>query len=204
MNSPFRSLAVLLIALFALLVAAVALYQARTAKELALSDLTVEENNSLITPLYDQETGAWSYLAIYDIAVTNLSGPTLQWLYVQQNQKGGGFLVGVKNGELTAPSLAFTAFHCEPTLAEIQANPKLIRDLVKKEFTHPLMFNYALHAGESKSVRLGVMVQAFDQQQRPLVDTVLLSFGLTFDHDRQYTFRRAFPVTGLSPESSGR
>jgi len=200
MNKTISSPLVLLIALIALLVAAIALYQAKSARDLARSDVAVEENNSMITPLYDQEKNSWSYLAVYEISVSNLCGPVLQWQEVKPSTQAGGFLVGLKNEQFVSPSVSYQAFVCEPTLAQIQANPKLIRELSKKPFLEPVHLNHALAPGESKSIRLGVIVQAFDANGQSLVDMVLLSFDLSFDHDRQYVFRRGFPIQPVKIE----
>jgi len=187
----------LLISLVALLVAVIALYQAKTARGLALSDLVIEENNSLITPVYDEQTNSWSHLAIYEISVTNLAGPMLHWLSLQPLGGPADFLVALRGGEVVAPSPACQVFACEPTLSQIQADPKLIRELSKTPLNGPVPVQYTLAPGQSKSIRLAVRVQAYDHQQQPLADMVLVSFELIFDHERHYIFRRGFPIQAV-------
>lgn len=190
----------LLISLFALLIAVMALYRANTAQQLALSDLSIEESNALITPLYDESDGSWTYLAVYEISVSNLSGPPVQWISIAPAQDAGGLLKGLKNGGIVSPALSYQAFICAPTLADLQADPKLIRGLAEKPITGTTPLNYTLAAGENRTLRVGVMVQAFDAQQIALADMVLLSLDLSFDHQRRYTFRRGFPVQPVKAE----
>jgi hypothetical protein len=200
MNSKTPFYLAVAIALFSLLIAVIALYQVKTVRSLALSDISIEENNSLVTPLFDEGSGSWSFLALYEIHVNNLSGPEVQWLTLSQEQKGSGFLVGLRNGEYISEKLHYQAFICERNLAEIQANPKLIREVVKNEMAARVAMSHTIKAGESKAIRIGVLVQPYDQNQKQLVDMVLLSYGLDFDQDRHYTFRRAFPVPPLKSE----
>lgn len=188
------------IALFSLLIAVVALVQLRTVRSLALSDISIEENNSLVTPIFDEASGTWSFLALYEIHVNNLCGPDVQWQALSQEQKGSGFLVGLRNGEYISEKLHYQAFICDRNLAELQANPKLIREVVKNEMASRVTMAHAIKAGESKAIRVGVLVQPYDQNQKQLVDMVLLSYGLDFDQNRHYTFRRAFPVLPLKSE----
>jgi hypothetical protein len=197
MKKKLPLLYTLLISLVALVVAVIALYQAKTARSLALSDLVVEENNSLITPLYDEQTNSWSHLAIYEISVTNLAGPPLQWISLQPSAGPADFLVALKGGQVVAPSLACQVFACEPTLSQIQANPKLIRELANTPLSRAIPVRCSLAPGESKTIRMAVRVQAYDSRQQPLADMVLVSFDLTFDHERNYVFRRGFPIQAV-------
>ncbi|NLP12148.1 hypothetical protein GX408_17240 [bacterium] len=200
MKVNVRFLSTLLIALFALLIAVIALYRANTAHQLALSDLSIEESDALITPLYDESDGSWTYLAVYEISVSNLCGPPVQWISIAPAQDAGGFLKGLKNGGIVSPALSYQAFICGPTLADLQADPKLIRGLTEKPITGTTLLHYTLKAGENRTQRVGVLVQAFDAQQNALADMVLLSLDLSFDHHRRYTFRRGFAVQPVKAE----
>ena len=200
MNSKTPLYLAVAIALFSLLIATIALYQVKNVRALALSDLAIEENNSLITPLFDEATGSWSFLALYEIHVNNLSGPDVHWSAITQEQQGSGFLVGLRNGEYLSTRLAYKAFVCDRNLAELPADPKLIRELARNEMPPKVALSHLIKAGESKSIRVGVLVQPYDQNQQQLVDMVLLSYGLDFDQNRHYTFRRGFPVPPLKSE----
>lgn len=200
MNSKTPLYTAIAIALFSLLIATIALYQVKNVRALALSDLVIEENNSLVTPLFDEATGSWSFLALYEIHVNNLSGPEVHWSAITQEQQGSGFLVGLRNGEYLSTRLSYQAFVCDRNLAELQADPKLIRELARNEMPPKVELSHLIKAGESKSIRVGVLVQPYDQNQQQLVDMVLLSYGLDFDQNRHYTFRRGFPVPALKSE----
>jgi len=200
MKATVRFPYALLIALFALFIAVIALYRANIAHQLALSDLSIEESNALIPPLYDESDGSWTYLAVYELSVANLSGPPVHWLSIGPAQDAGGFLKGLKNGGIVSPALSYRAFLCAPTLADLQADPKLIRGVTEKPITGTTPLDYTLAAGENRTLREGVIVQTYDAQQTALADMVLFSLDLFFDHHRRYTFRRGFPVQPLKAE----
>ncbi|NIA31584.1 MAG: hypothetical protein GWP06_16960, partial [Actinobacteria bacterium] len=121
------------ISLLALIVAAVALYNAGIARQIALSQISVEERNSLATPVFDQQEGKWSYLAIYEVSVGNLGGPDVTLENVSKVSEGAGFLVPLRGQEIVNETLKYKAFLVKPTIGEIRANPKLLKTIAQAD-----------------------------------------------------------------------
>ncbi|NOY59920.1 MAG: hypothetical protein GXO75_13470 [Calditrichaeota bacterium] len=186
-----------LISLLALIVAAVALYNAGIARQIALSQISVEERNSLATPVFDQQKGTWSYLAIYEVSVNNLGGPDITLDNVSKVSEGAGFLVLLRGQEIVNSALNYKAFLVKPTIGEIRANPKLIKTVAQTDIGAVIPLNLLIKNGESKTIRLGVLLDAYDKENKPIARVVLLSYRFNFSNGKSYLFRRGFPIQPL-------
>ncbi len=181
----------------ALIISGLALITARHATHLALADIEIEERNTLMTPVFDQETEKWSYLAIYEIAVTNQGPEAVKLTAIEKVTDGMGFLVPLAGSEILSNVPDYQAFMVAPTLGEIQSNPKLLKDLAGQELDASGKLDLKLAAGQSKSLRFGVQTSVYDSENRPTAQVLLVSFRLKFDNGKMRVFRRGFPVTPL-------
>ncbi len=204
-DSRIPSLYSLLIALVALLVATIALFTAKQVrqsvqeiKQVALSEIEVTERNSLLTPILDEENKRYRYLAIYEIGVTNLGGPDIVINELAKLTTGSGFIVMLKGDEVVSANPNYRAFLVEPTLQEIGANPKLLKALMEKDMGESLKLDLALPFGATKTLRFGVVLDAYRQDNSPLANVVLLSYQLRFSNGKSYLFRRGFPIQPLT------
>ncbi len=186
-----------LISILALIVAAVALYNAGIARQIALSQVSVEERNSLATPVFDQQEGTWSYLAVYEVSVNNLGGPDIMLKNVSKVSEGAGFLVPLRGREIVNETLTYKAFLVKPTIDEIRANPKLLKTIAQVDMGAAIPLNLLIKNGESKTIRLGVLLDAYDKESKPIARVVLLSYRFNFNHGKSYLFRRGFPIQPL-------
>ena len=190
-----------LIALVALIVAVVALVTSKTARELALSEVEIEERNSLVTPIFNEASGEWSFLALYEVGVSNLSGPDVLLRHVAKETKGAGFLVPLNQDQVVADvDLQPKAVLFDESLAQIEADPRLLKDLAQKEMADVQPVNIMIRNGETKTLRFGVMLRPYDSNQDPLARMVLLSYQLNFDNGKSVLFRRGFPILALKAE----
>jgi hypothetical protein len=192
-----KSIFFMLIGLIALAVAVMALFSARTAQQLALSEVTLEERSPLLTPVFNEGTNTWSYLAIYDVNITNVSGPEVKLTSISKENSGTGFLVPLKGEEVLNTPLPYKAFMVEPTLSQIMADPKLLKTIVEQDMGQSVSLNVDLPPGASKSVRFGVSIAAYDNSNQPIAQVVLLSYRFQFDNGKSLLFRRGFPVQPL-------
>ena len=188
----------MLIALVALALAVVALYSAHDARKLALSEITVEERVPLLTPIFNEETGTWSYIALYDVNITNMCGPDIILTSISKETTGGGFLVPLKGEEIISCPMTYKAFVVEPSFKEIMANPRLLKTLFHNDMGESAAVDLHLAAGATKSVRFGVSLDAYDSAKQPLAQVVLVSFRLLFNNGKSYLFRRGVPVQPLT------
>ncbi len=193
-SSKTPLLFITLISLVALLVSTIALYNAKNARQIALSEISVEERNSLITPVFDQQEGKWSYLAIYEMSVSNLGGPDVTLESVSKVTEGAGFLVPLSGQEILNETLKYKAFFVKPTLDEIRTNPKLLKTISQSDISATAPLNLLIKNGESKTIRLGVLLDAFNKENKPIARVVLLSYRLNFSNGKSIIFRRGFPL----------
>ncbi len=191
------SIVALLLAGIALVIAVLGFSAARNARQLALSEITIEERTPLMTPVYDQASEKWSYLAVYEVNVTNMSGPTVKIESLGKVSTGGGFLIPLKGDEFADQALDYSAFIVEPGLAEIRANPRLLKEITQNTIRNTAPLDIELPPGTSRSVRFGVSMSAYDQGREPLADMVLLSFRLNFSNGKSSIFRRGVPIQPL-------
>jgi|GEM_PF-726784 len=194
----------LLIALVALLVATIALFTAKQTrqdvqeiKQVALSEIEVTERNSLITPILDEESKRYRYLAIYEVGVTNLGGPNIAINELGKLTSGSEFIVLLKGEEVVSANPQYHAFLVEPTLREIGANPKLLKGVMEKDMGEAVKLDVPLPFGATKTLRFGVVLDVYDDANIPLANVVLLSYQLKFSNGKSYLFRRGFPVQPL-------
>ncbi|HPG39744.1 MAG TPA: hypothetical protein PLP19_13345 [bacterium] len=181
----------------ALIVSGLALITARHAARLALADIEIEERNTLMTPVFDQETEKWSYLAIYEVAVTNQGPDAVKLSAIEKVTDGMGFLVPLAGSEILSSVPDYKAFMVAPTLGEIQSNPKLLKEIIGQELGTVGKLDMELASGQSKSVRFGVQTSVYDSENNPTAQVLLVSFRLKFDNGKMQVFRRGFPVTPL-------
>jgi len=181
----------------ALIISLLALNLANRAYRLALSDIEIEERNTLMTPVFDQETEKWSYLAIYEISLTNQGTDRIVLGEIAKVTEGMGFLVPLKGSEFVDKDIKYKAFIVEPTLADIRINPRLIKTIAANDMGESHSVKLELESGQTKSIRFGVLVNAYDESEIPYAQVILLSFRLKFDNGKMKIFRRGFPVKSL-------
>ncbi|MBN1996398.1 hypothetical protein JW935_02515 [candidate division KSB1 bacterium] len=170
---------------------------ARNAMQLALSEITIEERSPLMTPVYDQATEKWSFLVVYEVNVTNMSGPSVKISSLGKASTGGGFLIPLKGKDFADSKLDYSAFLVEPSLVDIRANPRLLKTITEKTIQETAPLDIELPPGESRTIRFGVSMSAYDQERNPLADMVLLSFRLYFSNGKSSIFRRGVPIQPL-------
>ena len=192
-----QSLFSMLIAVAALLVAVISLYHARTARQLALSEISIEEKSALTTPVFDQAAKKWSYLALYELSVTNHSGPDVTLARVAKDSDGAGFLVPLDEQRVVGNDISYRAFLSDRSIAEIRSNPRLLKTLAQTDMGDAARVDRKLARGESTTIRLGVSLDVYDEKNEPLVNVVLLSYRLDFSNGKTYYFRRGFPILPL-------
>jgi hypothetical protein len=110
MKSNVTTVVVGVIAVAALVIGVLALNQARTAQELALSEIIIEEVNSLSTPVLSEETNEYSFLTLYDISIANMSGPGVTLKSVKKSRTGAGFLVLLRGKDVVTTNINAKAF----------------------------------------------------------------------------------------------
>jgi len=182
------------ISLFALIVATIALFIAKETKQLALSEITVEDRNSLVTPVFDQELGQWSYLAIWELSVTNQSGPPISLKSIEKVKEGSGFLVPLLKQEIVSKNIPYKSFLCDHSITEIRSNPKILKEVASKDMGEEAKVNLPISPGESKTIRLGITLKPYGDNNRPLASVILVSYKLQFSNGKSYVFRRGFPI----------
>ncbi len=193
-----KSVLLIVIVTAALVISLLALNVANKAYRLALSDIQIEERNTLMTPVFDQETEQWSFLAIYEIGLTNQGTDRIVLNEISKVTEGMGFLVPLKGSDIVDKSPDCKAFMVEPTLAEIRTNPKLIKTISANDLGEAHSLKLELESGQTGTIRFGVLVNAYDENKAPIAQVILLSFRLKFDNGRIKIFRRGFPVTSLT------
>ncbi len=187
-----------LIALVALLVATIALMMSREARSIARSEIRIEERNALTTPVYDEETEQWSFLAVFELSFTNVSGPEVQLARISTLDQGGGFVLPLKGDEVMDTELNPETFLVDPTLVDIRNNPALVRDLDSGQFEGESRLDLTLPHGQTKTIRLGTMVYPYLSESREQKATMILaSFEFRFSTGKTDLFRRGFAIPRL-------
>jgi len=199
LQERIRSIYSLLIALVALLIAVVAWVNSREARELALSEIALEEGSSLTIPVYDESQGRYSFVALYEVHVENLGGAAVKLEWLSPGDGAAGFLVTLKDGQVAAASLDAFAFLVDQPLAEIEKDGKKLQAAFQNKMKEHTPLELTIAAAESRIVRFGVHLSPYDAQNKPLVDMALLSFRFMFDNGKSQIFRRGFPITPLMP-----
>lgn len=190
-----------LVTLVSLVVAIVALHQADTAQKLALSEISVEEQNALITPVFDQASKSWSFIALYELGLTNHSGPVVSLAKLEKLNDGSGFLVALDGENVVDEKIEYSAFVFEKTISQIKADPRLLKSIVGSDMGSEAVVNLPIESGESKPLRFGLSVKAYDQSGIAVANMLLASFRLVFDSGKTFVFKRAIPVPPLKPVS---
>jgi len=194
MNSKGLVLFLVVAVIAALLLGLFALMAAMDARQLALSVIVVEEVNSLSTPVLDEESGAYSFLAMYDVSIANMSGPPVILTSIEKGKTGGGFLSLLRGEEVVTAKVDEKAFVSSDGVTTIKANPKLLKTLMHSDMGQRQEINLALEAGETRVIHIGVMVQPFDEAGNIAANVALVSWQLNFDNGKTYIFRRGFPI----------
>lgn len=184
----------LVVAIVAVGLAVYAIQLAKTAQRWAISELLVEEHNSLHTPVYDEERSAYGFVTVYDISISNISGPAVMLNHVAKSQQGSGFLAFLRGEEVVSLDTEATAFISPWSSSQIQADPKRLKELMDQDMEQAEEVNLSLKPGETKIIHVGVVLQPYDETHSPLANMALTSFELAFDNGKSYTFRRGFPI----------
>ena len=187
----------IVLAAIALVTAAFTLTRLDAVRQIALSEISVEEHNSLITPVFDQASDQMNFVAIYELGISNLSGPDLI-LETVEKADDLDFIVGLKGPDIVNIDLEGKAFLVEPALREIQSNPRLLTQLNQESIEEKAKLNVQLQSGKSKNIRVGFYLSPY-QNQESLVNMALVSFKLTFSNGKTSYFRRGFPIQPLQP-----
>jgi hypothetical protein len=77
-----------------------------------------------LTPVFDEETSSWSYLAIFEWALSHSSGPAIRLESLVPVEEQDGYLVTLYDGAPTGSDLQERVFRTESTLQEIQLHPE--------------------------------------------------------------------------------
>ncbi len=197
MKKQTLSLIALIVAIVALGIALYAVMAAQKAQQWAVSELVVEEHNSLHTPIYDEERSAYGFVTIYDISISNVSGPLVTLKKVAKAESGSGFLAFLRGEEVVHLDVETKAFISKWSSSQIQADPKKLKELTTEDMGDAQVLDLTLNPGETKIIHVGVALEPYDEQNQPLANMVLTSFELQFDNGKSYTFRRGFPIYPL-------
>ncbi len=193
----WKTITLYAIAIIALGIAVMGLFKANQAFQLALSDIELEERNTLMTPVYDEATQSWAFLAIYETSITNQGPASFSLKSIEKMSDGAGFLIPLAGQKILDINLSSKAFLVKPSINEIQQNPRLIKSLTEQNFDTQADVDLLIESGQSKSVRFGVMVNAYNADKDPLAQMLLLSLKLNFDNGKIRVFRRGIPVQPL-------
>ncbi len=198
-NKQSASILALVIAAAALLVAVIALVMAHGARETARSDVTVEEGETLNLPLYDEEQDRFSYLILAELQITNQGAAAVKILELGRHDADAGFLMALKDEEVQSGDFQAQLYPLQHTFAEIQAQPRLLKEILKHQPGGHLSLNHVLQTGQSKTFRYAVHLTPYDADKRALADMVLISLRLTFDNGKTRVMRQGYPVQPLLP-----
>lgn len=181
----------LLIAVAALILSLFALLQSFQAKSLAQSEIAVEEENYIAIPTFDEENSSLQYLVLFDLSVTNHSGPSVKIAKILPGNQGlyASFLDGEEVASVDIPVKAFSAPF---TIAEFKKNPRLLKEAKLEDLKGEKKLQIA--AGDSKVLHLGLLFSPYTAEKKRLVSTALCSFQIVFDNGKSFWFRRAVPV----------
>ncbi|MBN1561943.1 hypothetical protein JW998_16950 [candidate division KSB1 bacterium] len=184
---------VALLAIAGILLGGLALSQARSARQLALSEVIVEEVNSLSTPVFDQDSGQYSYLTLYDISIANMSGPRLTLQRVKK-ATGAGFLAMLKGKDVVSLKVNEKAFVSDVGSTAVKNEPRLLKTVGQQDMGESSTVNIVIEPGETKVLHLGLTLQPFDADAQPLAHVALVAWELEFDNGKSYIFQRGFPI----------
>ena len=185
---------VALLAVAAIILGFMALQEARYAQQLAMSDIIVEEVNSISTPVFDQESGQYSYLALYDISIANMSGPQVVLKSIKKSTSGAGFLTLLKGQDIVSHDVNESAFVSTKGSGEIKSNPRLLKTVGQQDMGEGSDVNLILQPGENKVVHIGLTFNPYDAERQALASVALVSYELLFDNGKSYIFQRAVPI----------
>lgn len=194
MKSNVFTIVVGIIAVAALVVGITALNQANTAQDLALSDIVIEEVNSLSTPILSEETNDYSFLTLYDISVANMSGPRVTLKSVKKSTTGAGFLTLLKGTEVVTVQVNERTFTSEQSSSAIKADPRLLKTIGKQDMEDGEEVNLTIEPGETKIVHVGIILEPYSADKDAQVNMALVSYELEFDNGKSYIFQRGFPI----------
>ena len=186
------------VAVAALIVGLMTWLQASKARNLALSELEIQERDALSTPLLDQGSGDYGYVSIYDISITNVSGPAITLEEISKLKDNANFVVTLSGEKVVTPKTNPSAFLPDVSINEIEQNPKLLREMIKEDIGESAAVSIKIEPGQTKSVRVGVYLEPYDAEKQPVANVVLTSFRLEFDNGKSYVFRRGFPVLPIA------
>jgi hypothetical protein len=194
MKSNALILLVGLIALAGLVVGLVALQRTTIVRELALSEIVVEEANSLSSPVFHEESNTYSYLALYDISIANMSGPAVTLERVKKSRAGAGFLTLLKEKDIVSFETQEKAFISEQGSAAIKSNPRLLKAIGQQDMGEASDVNLQIAPGETKVIHVGLTLEPYGAEMRALANMGLVSFELEFNNGKRYVFQRGFPI----------
>ena len=201
MNKPKILFTISIVGAFIAVICSIfALVKARQAQQIALSEIVVEERNSLITPVYDEKEGAWSYLAIFELGVSNVSGPPIELEKIRKMDSQAGFIIPLKGSDYVDADLQEKAFVLDAGIGDIRQEPEQLKSIIDQDMGPETAPNIVLDRGESKTLRLGLSLKPYDSARQRTADMVLVSFQLLFSNGKSYVFRRGFPVASLVQE----
>ena len=187
------------ISIVALIVAVLALLYSIKTRQDALSEVSVEERNSLTSPVLDEKTGNWSFVAIFEMSFTNEGTRNVTVERIAKSVEGAGFLVPLKQGEILNKDIDYSTYLVEPTIKAIRANPRLLRSIKQNVMSEDTKLDLTIKPGETKILRLGVTLAPYDSEHRNLADMVLFSYKMKFSNGKWRIFRRGAaipPVAG--------
>jgi hypothetical protein len=194
MKSHLITVLLALLAIVGIILGAMALRQAHIARQLALSEIVVEEANSMSTPVFDQDTNHYSYLTLYDISIANMSGPTVTLRRVRKSAASGGFLAMLKGNEVVSLQVNEKAFVSAQGSAAIKNDPRLLKSIGQQDMGESASVNIEIKPGEAKVLHIGLTLEPYDINMQALADVALVSWELEFDNGKSYIFQRGFPL----------
>lgn len=194
MKSHALNVVIGIIAIAALVVGIMALQQAKSARELALSEISIEEMNSLSTPVLNEETNAYSYLTLYDISIANMSGPSVTLQAVKKATSGAGFLAMLKGQDVVSVQVHAKAFISEKSSSAIKADPRLLKTIGQTDMGEDEELDLTIDPGETKIIHIGIALEPYDANKEALANMALVSFELAFTNGKNYSFQRGFPI----------
>ena len=113
-----------------------------------------------------------------------------------------GFVVALNGADVVSVDMNEKAFLVEPTLIELQQNPKLIPLLSSNAMQDHADVEMILEPGKSVALRLGVMLEPYDAAKETVAQMVLVSFQIEFSNGKTWQFRRGIPIPNLIAQST--
>ena len=193
--SLFRVMSIL-----AIVISLFAFYYSRKAYQYTTTIVTLEEHNSLLSPVYDENNGKWSYVAIYELSLMNEGMKKVVINRIAKVSEGSGFFVALKDGKIINQGIQHSSYIVEPTISEIRTNPKLLSS-IDQDFGDSKQISIIIKPGETKLVRIGTSISAYDSEKQNLADMVLLSYEIRLATGQRRLFRQAVRIITLSSPS---